>query len=158
MYMTISWYSIRISPQSGGDAIFNGYFSVDNDTNLVQGFYDLSLPTSSGYTDVLLPINDPASYSSSTNIYPFDGSGLNFYSTALQTYFNSLETELIPTQFFDNHFNIYNTGSKIVLYKQATLDPDTNELITITGEIHNTLYSITISPLDTSTLFTINFI
>ena len=39
--MTISWYSISISLQSGGGGvIFNGYFSVDNTSNLVTGFYD----------------------------------------------------------------------------------------------------------------------
>lgn len=37
--MSISWYSISILLQSGGEAIFNGYFSVDNDTNLVTAFY-----------------------------------------------------------------------------------------------------------------------
>lgn len=34
-----SWYSISISLESGG-AIFNGYFSVDNGTNLVTAFYE----------------------------------------------------------------------------------------------------------------------
>ena len=38
--MTISWYSISISLQSGGGVIFNGYFSVDNGTNLVTAFYE----------------------------------------------------------------------------------------------------------------------
>ena len=35
----IAWYSISISLQSEAGAIFNGYFSVDNDTNLVTAFY-----------------------------------------------------------------------------------------------------------------------
>jgi len=38
--MTISWYSISISLQSGGGNIFNGYFSVDNATHVIQQFYN----------------------------------------------------------------------------------------------------------------------
>jgi len=102
-----SWYSISISPQSGGDTIFNGYFSVVNTSNLVTGFYDLSLPISSGYTDVLLPTNDSASYDAANNIYPFDEDGLNFYSSALQTFFDITQ----------NHFNIYDTN---ILYTELT--------------------------------------
>ena len=37
--MTISWYSISISGTAGG-AVFNGHFSVDNNTNLVTSFYE----------------------------------------------------------------------------------------------------------------------
>jgi hypothetical protein len=86
--MTISWYSISILPQSGA-GIFYGYFSVDNTTNLVTGFYDLSLPTGSSYTNVILPLNSPAAWTSpADNIYPFQVPGLNFYSTALQTFFS----------------------------------------------------------------------
>lgn len=44
--MTISWYSISISLQSG-EIIFNGYFSVDDTANLVTAFYE----TVNGYTD-----------------------------------------------------------------------------------------------------------
>jgi hypothetical protein len=110
--MATSWYSIVISPQSGGGAIFNGYFNVDDTTSLIQGFYDLSLPTSSGYTDVLLPTNDVASYSRANNIYPFTYDGMNFYSTALQTFFSIGQ----------NHFNIfYSSGGIIlILYTLAT--------------------------------------
>jgi len=56
--MTISWYSIIITPltaQSGAVAIFNGYFSVDNYSNLLTGFYDYTnigvnilIPTGTG--------------------------------------------------------------------------------------------------------------
>jgi hypothetical protein len=64
----------------------------------VQNWYDLSLPTGNSYTNVILPMNDSESFSSSNNIYPLNENGLNFYSTALQSSFGlSL-----------NHFNIYN--------------------------------------------------
>ena len=70
--MTISRYSISISLQSGGGAIFNGYFSVDNTTNLVVAFYEtingstnfnnnILLPTGSGFTE--------GSYGGFTNYY-----------------------------------------------------------------------------------------
>lgn len=70
--MTISWYSISISPVKWGGAIFNGYFSVDNTTNLVVAFYEtingstnfnnnILLPTGSGFTQ--------GSYLGFTNYY-----------------------------------------------------------------------------------------
>jgi len=45
--MTISWYSISTSLQSDGPAIFNGYFSVDDATHIINGFYE----TINGYTN-----------------------------------------------------------------------------------------------------------
>jgi hypothetical protein len=38
--MTNSWYSIIIDIPDGTGTIFNGYFRVDNTTNLVTGFYE----------------------------------------------------------------------------------------------------------------------
>ena len=106
--MTISWYSITIS-DGNGHPIFDGYFSVDN--NFVTGFFDLSIHTNDSYTNVMLPKNDLASYVGSTNYYPFDNAGLNFYSTALQNYFGKSQ----------NHFNIYGntaTGNAGTLYQE----------------------------------------
>jgi len=109
--MTISWYSI-ISAQNGGAIIFNGYFSVDDATNLVTGFYDLSLPINNSYTDVILPINDEASWAGSNNIYPFNQNGLNFYSTALQQFFDISQ----------NHFNLYSfyNDGNLSFYTEAS--------------------------------------
>ena len=106
--MAIKYYSISISP-IGSSAIFSGYFNVDTNTNLVTGFYDLSLPTNNGYTDVILPTNDIESWQGSTNIFPFDFNGLNFYSTDLQKFFSINQ----------NHFNIYLNGSNIQLYVRS---------------------------------------
>ena len=49
--MTISWHSIRISLTSGGSVIFNGYFSVDDTTNVIQNFYYVN---NNQYVDILL--------------------------------------------------------------------------------------------------------
>jgi hypothetical protein len=38
--MPTSWYSISISLQNGGGVIFDGYFSVDNTSNVIQSFYN----------------------------------------------------------------------------------------------------------------------
>ena len=44
--MSISWYSIQLSlPDMGGLVIFNGFFSVDDATHIVQTFYDSTNPT-----------------------------------------------------------------------------------------------------------------
>jgi hypothetical protein len=110
--MTSTSYSFKVS-SSSGSVIYNGYFNVDNTTNLVTNFYDYSLPITGGYTDVLLPKNDPASWSESNNIYPIDKEGLNFYSTALQNYFGISQ----------NHLNLYKTQSNFGLWSDATVLP-----------------------------------
>jgi hypothetical protein len=38
--MTFSWYCITISSLEEGETIYNGYFKVDNDCNLVVEFYE----------------------------------------------------------------------------------------------------------------------
>jgi len=44
--MSISWYSIQLSLPSSGDlVIFNGFFSVDDSTHIVQTFFDSTNPT-----------------------------------------------------------------------------------------------------------------
>ena len=44
--MSISWYSIQLSLPSMGDlVIFNGFFSVDDSTHIVQTFFDSTNPT-----------------------------------------------------------------------------------------------------------------
>ena len=47
--MTISWYSISIP--LNGSVIFNGYFNVDNTTNVIQNFYYVN---NNQYVDILL--------------------------------------------------------------------------------------------------------
>jgi hypothetical protein len=47
--MTISWYSISIP--LNGSIIFNGYFSVNNTTNVIQHFYYVN---NNQYIDILL--------------------------------------------------------------------------------------------------------
>ena len=85
--MTSTSYSFKVS-SSSGSVIYNGYFNVDNTTNLVTNFYDYSLPITGGYTDVLLPTDDEVSAPyGSNNIYPIDFYGVNFYSNALQNFF-----------------------------------------------------------------------
>lgn len=115
-----------------GGNIFNGYFSVNTD-NIVTGFYDLSLPIHSGYTNVLLPTNDASSYPLSDNRYPFTSEGVNFYSTALQAFFGINQ----------NHFNIYNYNNKnIILYT------------TDMGELTTPLYTIGIQPIAAPQMYT----
>jgi hypothetical protein len=126
--MTISWYSITILPQSGA-AVFNGYFSVDNTTNLVTGFYDLSLPTGTSYTNVLLPLIDPAAWTSpADNIYPLTFPGLNFYSTALQNFFSIGQ----------NHFNLFYDSEVFLIDRLAT---------TATNTLTTPIYTINFAPI-----------
>ena len=43
--MTLSWYSISISHQSGGAPFFNGYFSVNTTTNTIYHFVNSNSTT-----------------------------------------------------------------------------------------------------------------
>jgi hypothetical protein len=52
--MTISWYSISIVSQTDG-IIFNGYFSVNNATNLVISFYETINGSTNFNNNILIP-------------------------------------------------------------------------------------------------------
>ena len=44
--MSVSWYSIQLTlPANGNQIIFNGFFSVDDSTHIVQTFFDSTNPT-----------------------------------------------------------------------------------------------------------------
>lgn len=53
--MTISWYSVSISLQSSSETIFNGYFSVDDATDLVTSFYKTINGLTNFNNDILVP-------------------------------------------------------------------------------------------------------
>jgi hypothetical protein len=92
--MTISWYSISISPQSGGETIFNGYFSVDNTTNLVTSFYE-TINGSTNFNNNILgpnPFPSPFEWYTAQNTYTNNDWGLdgtNISSVTLQTAYNT---------------------------------------------------------------------
>ena len=82
--MTISWYSISISPQSGGGAIFNGYFSVDNTTNLVVAFYETINGSTNFNNNILLPTGTgtaSGSYLGFTHYY-YNKDNISYYDNA----------------------------------------------------------------------------
>lgn len=108
--MTISWYSFTITKNA--ETIFNGYFNVNNTTYLVQGFYDLALITGGNYTNVLLPINDAASWPQADNIYPITENGLNFYSTAIQNAYSLNQ----------NHINFFYAAGDYGITTNTTAD------------------------------------
>lgn len=62
--MSVSWYSISISLVSTDEKVYEGYFSVNNNTNLVIGFYE----TINGYTNftnnTLIPTGTGSVYGS----------------------------------------------------------------------------------------------
>jgi hypothetical protein len=59
--MTLSWYSINIVHSDNNNIIFSGYFSVDNTTNLVTGFYETINGTTNLNNNLLLP-TEPGIY------------------------------------------------------------------------------------------------
>ena len=62
--MTISWYSISIFLQ-GGEGIFNGYFSVNNDNNSIISFYETINGSTNFQNNILV-----------TNLQNYDNLGL----------------------------------------------------------------------------------
>jgi hypothetical protein len=99
----ISWYSISISLQSG-NTIFNGYFSVDNTTNLVIAFYY----ENNFQKNILGPINTISRWTPGNYVFPnttpykFSFNGVNitnfpYYSNQGDTskYYNlALDSEI----------------------------------------------------------------
>jgi hypothetical protein len=95
-----SWYSISFSKTRGGTNIFDGYLKVNTRTNILEGFYDKSLPSGQFYTNVLLPSN--ATYSYIDNIFVsnrFTYSGTLFYSTSIQNLYHT------PVNIFNIYYN-----------------------------------------------------
>uniref|UniRef100_A0A6C0IIT7 Hedgehog/Intein (Hint) domain-containing protein n=1 Tax=viral metagenome TaxID=1070528 RepID=A0A6C0IIT7_9ZZZZ len=73
--MSLSWYSINIQYQSS--SIFDGYFSVDTTTNIIQSFYQNNNPT----TNLLFCDNNNVNNSFAINPYNIQaGISLNLSS------------------------------------------------------------------------------
>jgi hypothetical protein len=53
---TISWYNINISSQPDEEIIFKGYFSVNNNENIINGFYE-TINGTSNFNDNLIVTN-----------------------------------------------------------------------------------------------------
>ena len=98
--MTISWHSISISLTTGGSVIFNGYFNVDDTTNVIQNFYYVN---NNQYVDILLNLGDYSSDNQFINNNFTDG-GTNILSVI--PYINTN----------------YNTPYKLQLYRGANED------------------------------------
>ena len=99
--MTISWHSISISLTAGGSVIFNGYFNVDDTTNVIQNFYYVN---NNHYVDILL--RDLVDYNSNNQFINnnFTDGGTNILSVI--PYINTN----------------YNTPYKLQLYRGANED------------------------------------
>jgi hypothetical protein len=87
-----SWYSISISQQVDGVPIFNGYFNVDNDTNLVTSFYE-TINGSTNFNQNILASNlNGADYIFTNNSFSWRGTNItymNYYSNPSSPNYNS---------------------------------------------------------------------
>jgi len=110
--MTISWYSISISLQSGGGAIFNGYFSVDNDTNLLTAFYETINGSTNFNNNILIPTGTGVVYRSYLGFTVYSISDGNVY----------YDNAYLPTWLqFDNYGVIINSMSAYPQYNNFNL-------------------------------------
>jgi hypothetical protein len=92
--MPTSWYSISIFSLESGGGIFDGYFSVDNDTNLVTAFYE-TIDGLTNFNNNILgpnPFPPPLDFYTAQNTYTTDNwgdAGTNISSVTLQSAYNS---------------------------------------------------------------------
>lgn len=104
--MNNSWYSIEISLQSGG-VLFNGYFKVNNTTNLVIEFYETINGSTNFNNNILIPTG--------TGILSGTYLGFNVYTGANSRYDNVYLSNWLQ---FDYYGVIVNSMSAFPQYNQ----------------------------------------
>ena len=92
--MSISWYSITILERSGVRVVFNGYFSVNNTTTTVTGFYETINGSTNFKNNILGPsiFPPPLDFYTADNTYSnnyWGPNGTNISSVTLQTAYNA---------------------------------------------------------------------
>ena len=132
--MTISWHSIIIS-LTGGEVIFNGYFNVEDTTNVIQNFYYVN---NNQYVDILL--RDLGDYDSDNQFIDnnFTDGGTNILSVIpyintnygnpykLQLYSNGESSNFIgysPTNTYDGWDSIQTTNFTFTFTSISGLPP-----------------------------------
>jgi len=133
--MTFSWYSVTISSLEHGKTIYNGYFKVDNDCNLVIGFYETKdgitdfqdnklIPANSHYTDT----SNPSEFNDNIYIEPSDyftnggicfNANLNVYNkitNSITLHYSINDPEDPPDQIEFNYNNNNNISSNDYFY------------------------------------------
>ena len=114
--MTISWYSINILAENGESVVFNGYFSVDDTTTTVTGFYETINGSTNFQNSILGPNTFPSPLDGYTadNIYinnNWSDNGTNILSITLQLAYNT-DTP---------YFNLYNNDFSNFLWREDNL-------------------------------------
>ena len=141
VYM-VSWYSVGIALQSDGVTFFNGYFSVDNTTNLVTGFYE----TINGSTDFNNNILISTSSGTFVGVNP---GGFDVYSLETFSYDNAFRSSWFQ---FDNDGVLVSSVSAYPQYSKVNFWAAIQG-----GESINNIGHVSHNPgLGLTTLFTIN--
>ena len=124
--MTISWHSISISLTAGGSVLFNGYFNVDDTTNIIQNFYYVN---NNKYVDILLRFLDDWGSDNKFINNNFTGFGTNILSVI--PYINTNYSNPYKLQFYDNGISsdniVYNLTNA---YNFGWVETDTNTKFT----------------------------
>jgi hypothetical protein len=115
--MNVSWYSINILAENGESVVFNGYFSVDNTTRTVAGFYETINGSTNFQNSILGPNTFPPPLDDYTadNIYINNNwgtnNGTNISSITLQLAYNT-DTP---------YFNLYSYYFSKILWRENDL-------------------------------------
>ena len=96
-YKPYSWYSIRIALETAGvegTTIFNGFFSVDNATNLVISFYETINGSTNFNNNILVPTGTGTLFDTYKGfnvytLYPFNNI---YYDNAYISTWNQFDT------------------------------------------------------------------
>jgi hypothetical protein len=138
--MNSSWYSISISLESGGLPFFNGYFVVDNNTNLVTGFYETIDNLTNFNNNILIPTGTGSPYGSYL--------GFTTYLNSFAVYDNAYLSNWLQ---FDINGVVINSMSAYPNYHEfnlwaANIGDETINNIGVTSGINiylSTLFTIT---------------
>ena len=112
--MTIVWYSISMTLT--GDGVFNGFFSVDDTTDLVTAFYE-TINNSTDFNNSILANNNyqDADYKFINNNFTVGGTNINYMN-----YYNNQDSPgYNPAYAF---FNLYKAGGGNIVLISATGD------------------------------------
>ena len=122
--MSTSWYSITILDATGVNVVFNGYFSVNDETTIVTAFYETINGSTNFQNSILGPSQSPyPSYD-----YIADNTYSNNYWGPIGTNISSITLQ--SAYGFDTpYFNIYEANvlwSIIDLTTNVTITPVSN--------------------------------
>ena len=103
----------------GGGVIFNGTFSVDDTTNVIQHFYDIKNP----HVDILLPVTNNNNYD-----YDADNKFINMNFTEVGTNIQPVIPYINTNYGYPSRLNLWYGYRGIMFYQIISFKPTLNDV------------------------------